>query len=113
MENLNFKHRPTNLPDTYPIDFEVRTHSTDTLLATVWGEEKDQTEVDCSHPEEYVEYDDETLGECLLCGDHCDWHWQADYDECTKTNFKYREPHHWHGDKLGGIIKDYLDKEYK
>lgn len=112
MKELNFEHRPTNLPDTCPIDFEVRSKRSDELLATVWGDEKDDLEVDCEHPEDYIEYDDdETVGECLLCGATCDWHWVNDFDGSVK--YQYREPHEWHSDKVGGIIKEFLDKEYK
>ena len=59
--------------DREPIDFEIR-DSRGELYATVWGSHPtDDVQIDCEH--DIVEYeDDETQGECPICGAVCDWH---------------------------------------
>lgn len=109
-EDYIVEHRPKNLADTCAIDFEVRDAESDSLLATVWGDSLDDLQVDCEHTD--IEYDDdETVGECLICGDTCNWHTQIEVVDGYTT--KERVPHEWLGEKLGGFIKEYLDKEYK
>lgn len=85
--------------DREPIDFEIR-DSHDELYATVWGSEPSyDVQIDCDH--DFVEYDDdETQGECPICGATCDWHYEED-DEGNKI----RVPHEWyHPKKIGGIV---------
>lgn len=85
--------------DREPIDFEIR-NSQGELFATVWGSEPwHDVQVDCSH--DIVEYDDdETVGECVLCGDVCSWHWEDDGE-----GHRRQVPHEWNTTgKIGGII---------
>lgn len=92
--------------DREPIDFEIRGDKTDELYATVWGSEPwYDVQIDCDHS--IAEYeDDETQGECVLCGALCDWHYAED-DE----GHKVRVPHEWYSaKKIGGIVGKYLKK---
>lgn len=85
--------------DREPIDFEIRNKQGE-LFATVWGSEPwHDVQIDCNH--DIVEYeDDETVGECVLCGETCFWHWE-DNGEGHRTQV----PHEWHTTgKVGGII---------
>lgn len=87
----------------FPVDFVVMNDGCE--VAAVWGDNPDSVDSYCEHPEDCVEYDDdETVGECTICGDHCDWHWVSDED-C-----RYREPHLWYGNEFGGMIKEKLDQ---
>ena len=98
--------------DREPIDFEIRDMQTDEVYASVWGSDpwKD-VQIECEHPNGFVEYeDDETVGECPLCGATCDWHWAPDGD-----GHSYHEPHDWHRPEeetapydIGGIAKKFL-----
>ena len=90
-------------PDREPIDFEIRDKRGE-LYATVWGSEPwYDVQIDCDH--DIVEYDDdETVGECVICGATCDWHYEVDGD-----GNKVRVPHEWyHPKKIGGIVGRYL-----
>lgn len=91
--------------DREPIDFEIRDDKGE-LYATVWGSEpwKD-VEIDCDH--DFVEYDDdETVGECPICGATCDWHY-----EDTGEGFSEKIPHSWEKpEKIGGIVGKYLQR---
>lgn len=85
--------------DREPIDFEIRDDH-DELYATVWGSNpRDDVQIDCEH--DFVEYeDDETQGECAICGAVCDWHYEDDGD-----GHEVRVPHDWHmPKKIGGIV---------
>lgn len=89
-----------------PIDFEIRDDD-DTLWATVWGSEPfDDVQIDCDHPS--IEYDDdETVGECPICGATCTWHWQVSGDD--GYIIKEQIPDHWDKpEKIGGIVGEYL-----
>ena len=91
--------------DREPIEFEIRDNH-DELYATVWGSEPSyDVQIDCNH--DIVEYDDdETQGECVLCGATCDWHYENDGE-----GHKERTPHEWyHPKKIGGIVGKYLKK---
>lgn len=91
-----------------PIDFEIRDDQ-DILWATVWGSEPSyDVQIDCDHPA--VEYDDdETVGECPICGATCDWHYQTSVDD--GYTIKERMPHEWYyPKKIGGIVGEYLKK---
>lgn len=85
------------------IDFEIRDDH-DELYVTVWGNHPiDDVQIDCNH--DIVEYDDdETVGECVLCGATCDWH-----KEDNGEGHQERVPHEWyHPKKIGGIVGKYL-----
>lgn len=94
--------------DREPIDFEIRDDRGE-LYATVWGSHPtNDVQIDCDH--DFVEYDDdETVGECPLCGATCGWHWQ-----CDGEGHKEKIPHDWHHpDKIGGIVGEYLKELQK
>ena len=87
-------------PDREPIDFEIRSVKTDELYATVWGSEPyNDVQIDCEH--DLVEYDDdETVGECVLCGANCDWHYEDDGE-----GHRRKVPHQWYAPKaIGGVV---------
>lgn len=91
-----------------PIDFEIRDKQGD-LYATVWGSHPtDDVQIDCTH--DFVEYDDdETVGECPICGATCDWHYEDDGD-----GHQERVPHDWSVvEKIGGIVGKYLQELQK
>ena len=90
--------------DREPIDFEIR-DSHNEIYATVWGSNPfDDVQIDCGHVVEYD--DDETVGECALCGATCDWHYEDDGE-----GHKDRAPHDWHSpEKIGGIVGEYLEE---
>lgn len=91
--------------DREPIDFEIRDKQGD-LYATVWGSHPtDDVQIDCFH--DIVEYeDDETVGECPICGSTCDWHYEDDGEGNQE-----RVPHEWSNDeKIGGIVGKYLQE---
>lgn len=89
--------------DKKPIDFEIRDNHGE-LYATVWGSEPFyDVQIDCDHPA--VEYDDdETVGECPICGATCDWH-----KEDNGEGYQERVPHEWYAQrKPGGLIGKYI-----
>ena len=92
--------------DRCAIDFSVA--DKDDNIAWAWGD-KDDYEVECNHA--IVEYDDdETVGECIVCGATCDWHWET-YGDAGYTQ-KERVPHDWHNE-FGGLIAEYINENYK
>lgn len=93
-----------------PIDFEIRDDH-DELYATVWGSNPfNDVQIDCGHVVEYD--DDETVGECVLCGATCDWHYETSADDgYTITE---RVPHDWHRPKeISGIVGKYIKQLQK
>lgn len=91
--------------DREPIDFEIRDDHGE-LYATVWGSHPiDDVQIDCDH--DIVEYeDDETQGECAICGAVCDWHYEDDGD-----GHEVRVPHDWHmPKKIYGIVGRELER---
>ena len=77
------------------------------VYANLWIDNLgDEIDIECDH--DLVEYeDDETQGECLICGATCDWH----YEESADDGYIVKEPmpHDWHKpDKTGGVIGEYL-----
>lgn len=96
--------------DREAIDFEIR-DSHDELYATVWGSEPSyDVQIDCNH--DIAEYDDdETQGECVLCGATCDWHYEEDDGNVEDYCWKGKTPciDEWYSPKkIGGIIGKYL-----
>lgn len=101
LKELGLTVRESDAPDRTPIDFSIEDGNDN--VCWVWGDTPEDLEIECDHPDNCVEYcDDETVGECLLCGKTCDWHWQPDGE-----GGKERVPHSWHEGE-GGIIKQYL-----
>lgn len=98
---LHIEHSQAD--DREPIDFEIR-NSQDELFATVWGSNPwSDVQIDCDH--DIAEFDDdETVGECVLCGGTCDWHYEYDGE-----GHKRKVAHEWyHPKKIGGIVGRYL-----
>lgn len=94
--------------DREPIDFEIRDDK-DNLCATVWGSEPwDDVQIDCEHP--CIEYDDdETVGECPICGATCTWHYAISADDGYIT--KDRVADEWtNPDVIGGVVGKYLEE---
>ena len=94
-----------NDPDE-PIDFEIR-DDRDNLCATIWGSNPStDVQIDCEHL--VVEFDDdETVGECPICGATCTWHWHVSADDGYET--KDRVPDNWETPKeIGGLVGKYL-----
>lgn len=89
-------------------------------VASFCGDRFDDIDWDCSHPTSCVEYvDNETQGECALCGSWCDWHWEERVvDEGHDEEGKYtcrtineRVPHEWYRPRyVGGVIGKYLEE---
>lgn len=114
LEEYDLKVRYSDNPDAEPIDFEV--YDEEDNVAWVWGSTPEDVEVECTHPEQCIEYDDdEPTGICRLCGAKCGGHYEADYGNV--------ENHYWRGRKVvadewedpktpSGIIGEYL-KELK
>lgn len=101
--DLHVEH--SEAKDREPIDFEIRDDRGE-LYATVWGSEPwDDVQIDCEH--DFVEYDDdETVGECPICGATCYWHNEDDGEGHVE-----RIPHEWiRPDKIGGIVGKHLKK---
>lgn len=102
-----------------PIDFDIIDADTGEHYATIWGTHPvNDINIECEHPTELVEYeDDETQGECPICGAYCDWHFEEEvvnegHDEdgnYTCQVVKVRVPHEWHNQGVSGIIKDCLN----
>lgn len=98
--DLHVEHSEAD--DREPIDFEIRDDRGE-LYATVWGSHPtDDVQIDCEHG--FVEYDDdETVGECPICGATCDWHYESSADDGYAI--QERVPHDWHTpEKIGGIV---------
>lgn len=73
----------------------------------VWGNKPNDLEVDCEHP--IVEFDDdETVGECPVCGATCDWHYESYNDDGYTVSD--RIPHQWHNNKeIGGLVSKIIE----
>lgn len=94
-----------NDPDE-PIDFKICDKDGE-AWATVWGSRPTQdVQIECEHPA--VEFDDdETVGECPICGATCTWHWHVSADD--GYTIKERIPDQWEKPKeIGGIVGKYL-----
>ena len=93
--------------DRYPVDFEIRDNY-NTFCAEVWGEDAEDMQIVCEHPT--VEFDDdETVGECPVCGATCTWHWDVSADDGYVV--KDRIVDSWEQPKeIGGIVGRYFKK---
>lgn len=118
LEDYGLKIRYSDSDDREPIDLSIEDNEDN--VAWVWGSEPfHDVEWECNHPDECIEYDDdETVGECLLCGSHCDWHYENEvvsegHDESGNYTCKTssnRKPHNWYPRKsAGGIIGEIID----
>lgn len=99
LDEYDLKVVPSKNPNREKIDFEVRDDNGH-VCATVWGSHPiNDIQIECEHP--FVEYDDdETVGECPLCGATCNWHYEPDGEGHSE-----RVPHDWmYPEKIGGNI---------
>lgn len=95
--------------DREPIDFCIEDDHDNAVW--VWGSDPwNDVQIECNHPNEYIEFDDdETVGECTLCGATCDWHYNVSADDGYTV--KERVPHEWYKPKkIGGIVGRYLEE---
>lgn len=106
LKELGLKIRESDNPERAPIDFTIEDGEDN--VAWVWGDNQNSWECECSHP--VVEYeDDDTTGQCPLCGQCCDWHYEESADD--GYTIKERVPHYWY--KGGyGIIDKYIEEKY-
>ena len=111
LKEAGLRVRESDNPDRLAVDFSIEDENDN--VAWVWGTPEDY-EVECDHG--IVEYDDdEHVGECLICGATCDWHFEEDNGNVGDYywNGKYKVPHSWHYEKdRGGIIKQYVKEVY-
>lgn len=83
---LNIRH--SDAPDRKKVDFTIEDKEDN--VCWVWGDTPSDVEWECSHP--VVKFGDvDELGECKVCGSHCEWHYEED-DE----GHKVRTPHEWY-----------------
>ena len=104
LKDYGLYYRESDHPDRKAIDFSI--DDGEDNVCWVWGNSADDIEWECDHPA--VEYDDdESVGECVVCGATCDWHWDISADDGYIV--KDRVPYCWHrADKVGGLIKKYI-----
>lgn len=112
LKEYGLKIRWSDNPDASPIDFSIEDDQDN--VCWVCGNSIDDVEVECDHPA--VEYDDdETVGECPVCGATCDCHYEADAGNVEDFYWSGRRlvPTAWTMPKQpGGVIGKYL-KELK
>lgn len=104
--DLGLLVRESDDPNRDKIDFSIEDGEDN--VAWVWGNNATDLDWECNHPSQFIEYDDEeTVGECLLCGSHCDWHREITDDDSNT----YRVPHEWYPRKqVGGLIAKYISE---
>lgn len=109
LKDMGLEYRESDSPDRKTIDFSI-TDGHDNVC-WVWGDTIDDVEVECDHPE--IEYDDdETVGECTLCGATCEWHYENNYDDGYKVSDKV--PHTWHKpEKTSKLINKIIKENMK
>ena len=97
--------RQTDAPDRKAIDFSIE--DSEDNVCWVWGDTPSDVEWECWHPAVEFSSDPEDMGECVICGSHCEWHYEED-DE----GHKVRTPHEWHSlPQPRGIIGKLLKGE--
>lgn len=108
LKEYDLKYVENDDPNRLEIDFSIA--DAEDNVAWVWGESIDDLEWECNHPDNCIEYDDdETVGECLICGATCDWHYQVATD--GGYTIKERIPSYWHEqDKVGGVVNKILSE---
>ena len=101
-----FQAKESDSVNRFNIDFSVL--DGDDTVAWAWGESLKDLDWECNHPNICIEYDDdETVGECTLCGSYCYWHKASDGEGNV-----YREPHNWYPRKeIGGAIAEYIKEK--
>lgn len=98
-------------PDAKAIDFSIA--DAEDNVCWVWGNAPDDVEVECDHPNQCIEYDDdEPCGRCELCGATCTCHYEVDEGNVGDYYWKGRVlvPTEWTiPDQPSGIIGEYLE----
>lgn len=97
-----------NVNSEEPIDFSVKDGAGETCC-DVWGSNPfNDVQVECNHPT--VEFDDdETVGECPICGATCSWHWQTSGDDGYTITERVVDS--WEKPKeIGGILGKYIQE---
>lgn len=106
LEEYGLTMRENDSPNREKIDFFIEDGDGHECL--VWGDTPEDVDWDCDHPVEPDYDDDETVGECPICGATCEWHWETNYDDGYAA--KDRVVHSWRRpEKLGGIVGKYLE----
>ena len=97
--------RQSDAPDREEIDFSIEDEGDN--VCWVWGKPADP-EWECWHPYQCIEFgDDDELGECKLCGSHCEWHYEDDGE-----GHKERIPHDWFAlRQIRGLIAKIVKEE--
>lgn len=108
LEELGLAYRESDAPTRNIVDFTIEDGSD--IVASVWGDKPTDVDFECEHPSELIEYDDdETVGECPVCGCFCDWHYGVSADDGYTV--KERIPHEWYPRRNpGGIIGKILEE---
>lgn len=110
LKEYDLKIRWSDNPDASPIDFSIEDGQDN--VCWVWGNSIDDVQVECNHPDQCIEYDDdEPVGRCALCGATCETHYEVDDGNVEGYYWSGRRqvPTSWTmPDKPGGIIGDYL-----
>lgn len=110
LRQYDLKVRHSDAPDAKPIDFII--YDEEDNVAFVWGDTPEDVEVECGHPSQCVDFDDdEPTGWCELCGATCDAHYEADSGNVEDYAWSGRKlvPTEWTTPtKPGGVIGRYL-----
>lgn len=106
LAEYGLKIRYNDADNREPIDLSIEDGEDN--VAWLWGANPHDVEWECNHP--VVEYeDDETQGECAICGSYCDWHTEGCADE-SGDGYIERVPHNWYPRKsAGGILGEIID----
>lgn len=117
LEEFGLSIKESDAPDRMPIDFSIE--DAEDNVAWVWGDFRG-VDWECNHPLQCVEFDnDEPVGECLLCGSHCDYCWTKEIvDEGHDDDGNYyahegdvREIVNWYPRReVGGAIAKILEE---
>ena len=115
LKKYGLKIRWSDNKNREPIDFSIEDDKDN--IAWVWGSNPwDDVQVECNHPSDHgcVEFGDEdTQGECVLCGATCDWHYEEDNGNVGDYYWKGKTPcidEWYYPKKIGGIVGRYLKK---
>ena len=105
LKDIGYTLIESDSPNRQKYDFSISDGEGN--VAWIWGDDHD-IDFECNHPSDCIVYDDdEPVGECILCGSHC---------ECHKTaagNGQIdRKPHEWYPRRdVGGLMKKIVDEQ--
>lgn len=108
LKDMGYTLIESDSPNRQKYDFSMSDREDN--VAWVWGDDHD-LDYECNHPDDCIEYDDdETVGECLLCGSHCSWHREESADD--GYTISERVPHEWClRSEVGGLIKKIIEEQ--